>query len=64
MIQNQHQYQITQNKLRDLEGDLIKLEETKNALHPRQYLGRKNSLTKNIDSLKQEIIDYECLKQC
>ena len=63
MIQNQHQYQVTQNKLKDLEKGLMELAKIKDNLHPRQYLGRKNSLTKNIDALKQEISDYEYLKQ-
>ena len=63
MIQNQHQYQVTQNKLKDLEKGLVKLEETKDTLHPRQYSGRKNSLVRNIDALQQEIAEYEGLKQ-
>jgi len=63
MIQNQHQYQVTQNKLKDLERGLIELKETKDALHPRQFSGRKNGLVSNIDILRQEIAEYESLKQ-
>ncbi|MGB5634234.1 MAG: helix-turn-helix transcriptional regulator [Waterburya sp.] len=63
MIQNQHQYQVTQNKLKDLERGLVELEEIKDTLHPRQLLGRKNSLVKNIDALQQEIANYESLRQ-
>jgi len=63
MIQNQHQYQVTHNKLKDLEHGLAELEGIKNTLHPRQFLGRKNSLVKNIDALQQEIAEYESLKQ-
>ena len=63
MLQNQHQYQVTQNKLKDLEKGLVELEKIKDTLHPRQYLGRKNSLVRNIDALNQEIADYENLTQ-
>ena len=63
MIQNQHQYQVTQNKLKDLERGLIELKETKDALHPRQFAGRKNSLVRNIDALQEEVAEYESLKQ-
>ena len=63
MIQNQHQYQVTQNKLLDLERGLVELEKIKDTLHPRQFLGRKNSLIRNIDALRREIAEYESLKQ-
>ncbi|MEL7078148.1 MAG: helix-turn-helix transcriptional regulator [Cyanobacteria bacterium J06648_1] len=63
MIQNQHQYQVTQNKLKDLEEGLVELEEIKDTLHPRQFSGRKNGLVRNIDILRQEIAEYESLKQ-
>lgn len=63
MIQNQHQYQVTQNKLLDLERGLVELEKIKDTLHPRQFLGRKNGLSKTISTLQQEISDYESLKQ-
>ena len=63
MIQNQHQYQVTQNKLLDLERGLVELEKIKDTLHPRQFLGRRNGLSKTISTLQQEIEDYEKLKQ-
>ncbi|MDJ0596438.1 MAG: XRE family transcriptional regulator, partial [Pleurocapsa sp. MO_226.B13] len=63
MIQNQHQYQVTQNKLLDLERGLVELEKIKDTLHPRQFLGRKNSLLRSIGTLQQELSDYESLKQ-
>ena len=63
MIQNQHQYQVTQNKLHDLEQGLIELDKIKDTLHPRQFSGRKNSLVKNINALQQEISDYDSLRQ-
>ena len=63
MIQNQHQYQVTQNKLKDLERGLVELENIKDTLHPRQFLGRKNGLVRSIDTLQLEIAEYESLKQ-
>jgi len=63
MIQNQHQYQVTQNKLKNLERGLIELEKNKNSLHPRQYSGRRNSLVDKIAILDREIVDYESLTQ-
>ena len=63
MIQNQHQYQVTLNKLRDLERVRVELEEIKDTLHPRQFLGRENSLVRSIDTLQQEIAEYKSLKQ-
>ena len=63
MIQNQHQYQVTQNKLKGLERGLVELEKIKDTLHPRQFLGRLNSLSRSIGTLQQEISDYESLKQ-
>ena len=63
MIQNQHQYQVTHNKLKDLEHGLAELKGIKDTLHPRQFLGRKDSLVKKIDALQQEITEYESLKE-
>ncbi|MEL6579273.1 MAG: helix-turn-helix transcriptional regulator [Cyanobacteria bacterium J06621_12] len=63
MIQNQHQYQVTQNKLKDLEQGLVELEKIKDTLHPRQFLERRNGLSKSISTLQQEIEDYERLRQ-
>ena len=58
MIQNEHQYKVTQNKLKDLEQALTELFQIKNNLHPRQFSSRKNGLQITIDSLKQEIEEY------
>ncbi|MCC0178545.1 helix-turn-helix transcriptional regulator [Waterburya agarophytonicola K14] len=63
MIQNQHQHQVTQNKLKDLEQSSIELEKIKDNLHPRQFLGRKNSLVEKIDAIRREIAEYEGLRQ-
>ena len=61
MIQNQHQYQVTQNKLKELERGLIELLEIKDTLRPRQFSARQNSLSGMIQTLKQEIVEYESL---
>ena len=61
MIQNQHQYQVTQNKLKELERGLVELLEIKETLRPRQFSARNNSLSGMIETLKQEIAEYESL---
>jgi HTH-type transcriptional regulator / antitoxin HipB len=61
MIQNERQYKITQTKLRDLQLDLATLD-LPSDLHPRQMLGRKNSLNILIGELEQEIAEYDRLK--
>jgi HTH-type transcriptional regulator / antitoxin HipB len=62
MIQNEHQYRITQTKLKDLEQDLVALEVPDFSLHPRKILARKNSLNILIRELQQEILEYDQLK--
>lgn len=63
MIQNEHQYKVTQNKLKDLEQVLAELLQIKDALHHRQFSSRKNGLQIVIDSLREEIEEYDALKQ-
>ena len=63
MIQNQHQYQVTHNKLQDLEQRLIELLKTKAKLHPRQFIARKHGIEKTILTLRQEISEYKSLKK-
>ncbi len=63
MIQNEHQYKVTQNKLKDLEQALVELETTKETLDPRQFSSRKKGLQLKIDNLNQEIEEYNGLKQ-
>jgi HTH-type transcriptional regulator / antitoxin HipB len=62
MIQNEHQYKVTQTKLRDLKLDLAALEVLDSDLHPRQMLARKNSLNILIKKLQQEITVYDRLQ--
>jgi hypothetical protein len=63
MIQNENQYQITQTKLNALKLDLAALDVPDSDLHPRQVLGRRNSLNILIRELQQEIADYERLQR-
>jgi HTH-type transcriptional regulator / antitoxin HipB len=62
MILNEVQYQVTQTKLKDLEKELTMLTPPPTTLHPRQILSRTNSLNILIDTLKQEMVDYDNLK--
>ena len=62
MIQNERQYKVTQTKLRALEIDLTQLDVPDPSLHPRQVLGRRNSLSLLISELRQEVLEYEQLK--
>jgi HTH-type transcriptional regulator / antitoxin HipB len=62
MIQNEHQYKVTQNKLKDLEGALVELITIKDTLRPRQFSSRQKGLQLTIDNLSQEIEEYESLK--
>lgn len=61
MIQNEHQYKITQAKLQEFERELAAIPENSN-LHPRQVIGWTNSYNLTIRKLKQEIEEYEQLK--
>jgi HTH-type transcriptional regulator/antitoxin HigA len=62
MIQNEHQYKVTQNKLKDLEGALVELIKIKDSLRPRQFSSRQKGLQLTIDNLRQEIGEYDSLK--
>lgn len=63
MIQNEHQYKVTQNKLKDLEQALVELEGDRETFHPRQFSSRKKGLQFKINSLNTEIEEYNVLKQ-
>jgi hypothetical protein len=60
MIQNEHQYKITQTKLREFERELAAIPKNSN-LHPRQVIGWTNSYNLTIRKLKKEIEEYEQL---
>jgi HTH-type transcriptional regulator / antitoxin HipB len=63
MIQNEHQYRITQTKLRELEQELAAINPQSPNMHTRQIVGWTNSLNMTIRQLKQEISEYQQLKQ-
>ena len=63
MIQNEHQYKVTQNKIKGLEQALTELFQIKDTLHPRKFSSRKNGLQMIIDNLQNEIGEYDALKQ-
>lgn len=63
MIQSEQQYQVTQNKLKELEEALARLQEIKDTLHPRQFLARKNGLESSINDLRRESKEYNFLNQ-
>jgi hypothetical protein len=58
MIQNEHQYTVTQAKLQELEQGLTALDRPDLNLHPRQMLARRNSFSALIAKLQQEIDEY------
>jgi HTH-type transcriptional regulator / antitoxin HipB len=62
MILNEIQYKVTQTKLEALEKELEMFNPPPDNLHPRQILSRTNSLNFLIDTLKQEMLDYDHLK--
>ena len=62
MIKNERQYKITKTKLEDLETSLAGIDRHDPNLHPRQILGRVNSLERTIRDLHSEIDEYDRLK--
>jgi HTH-type transcriptional regulator / antitoxin HipB len=62
MIQNERQYKITQTKLKELEQASANIDRADPSLHPRQVLSQINSYEQLINSLKQELAEYEELK--
>jgi HTH-type transcriptional regulator / antitoxin HipB len=63
MIQNEHQYKVTQNQLKNLGQALIELLKIKNDLRLRQFSARQKGLEMSIATLRQEIEEYDSLKQ-
>ncbi len=62
MIQNERQYKVTQTKLRELEQASATIPTENASLHPRQILSQTNIYNKVVETLKQEIAEYEQLK--
>jgi HTH-type transcriptional regulator / antitoxin HipB len=63
MIQNEHQYKVTQTKLRELEQSLIDLDINSGNLSERLLQAEKKGLQVLIDRLCAEIVEYDNLKQ-
>lgn len=63
MIQNEHQYKVTQTKLRELEQSLIDLDINSSNLSKRLLQAEKNGVQVLIDRLYSEIVEYDNLKQ-
>jgi HTH-type transcriptional regulator / antitoxin HipB len=62
VIKNERQYKITKVKLEDLAAALAGIDRHDPNLHPRQILGRVNSLERTIGDLQAEIDEYDRLK--
>jgi HTH-type transcriptional regulator / antitoxin HipB len=63
MIQNEHQYKVTQTKLRELEQSLVNLDVNRGNLTERLLQGEKNGIQVLIDLLRLELVEYDNLKQ-
>ena len=63
MIQNQHQFKVTNSKLKELEQSLADLTENKEGLTDRLLQAQQAGLSVWIDRLKAEISEYELLQQ-
>jgi HTH-type transcriptional regulator/antitoxin HigA len=63
MIQNEHQYKITQTKLRELERSLADLDVSRGNLTERLLQAEKKGIQVLIDRLRSEIAEYDNLKQ-
>ena len=63
MIQNEHQYKVTQTKLRELEQSLMNLDVNLGNLTERLLQAEKNGIQVLIDLLRLELVEYDNLKQ-
>jgi HTH-type transcriptional regulator / antitoxin HipB len=63
MIQNEHQYKVSQGKIREIEQHLDQLYKEKNSLHPRQFKMRENGLQGILLEIQEEIEKYDALKE-
>jgi HTH-type transcriptional regulator / antitoxin HipB len=63
MIQNEHQYKVTQTKLRELEQSLIDIDINSGNLSKRLLQAEKNGVQVLVDRLCAEIVEYDNLKQ-
>ena len=63
MIQNQHQYKITNSKLKELELVLLSLVNNPTQLSERLWQSQQAGVQVWIDRLKTEIIEYDLLQK-
>jgi HTH-type transcriptional regulator / antitoxin HipB len=63
MIQNEHQYKVTQTKLRELEQSSIDLDVNRSNLSDRLLQAEKQGIKVLIDRLRSEVVEYDNLKQ-
>ena len=63
MIQNQHQYKITNSKLKELELVLLNLADNPTQLSERLWQSQQAGVQVWIDRLKTEIIEYDLLQK-
>jgi HTH-type transcriptional regulator / antitoxin HipB len=63
MIQNEHQYKVTQTKLRELEQASIDVDINSDNLSERLLQAEKKGIQVLIDRLGAEIVEYDNLKQ-
>jgi ribosome-binding protein aMBF1 (putative translation factor) len=62
MIQNEHQYKVTQGAIKDLQQAIEKLLEQSANLHPRQISAVQNSFQTQIDRMQSQLLEYDDLK--
>jgi HTH-type transcriptional regulator / antitoxin HipB len=63
MIQNEHQYKVSQGKIKEIEQSLEQLYKEKNSLHPRQFKMRESGLQGILAEVREEIEKYDALKE-
>ncbi len=63
MIQNQHQYKVTNSKLKELEQSLAHLTDNPEELSDRLLKAQQAGLQVWIDRLKADVVEYERLQQ-
>jgi HTH-type transcriptional regulator / antitoxin HipB len=63
MIQNEHQYKVSQGKVKEIEQYLDQLYKEKDSLHPRQFKMRENGLQGILEEIQEEIKKYDALKE-
>jgi HTH-type transcriptional regulator / antitoxin HipB len=63
MIQNEHQYKVSQGRIREIEQSLDQLYKEKISLHPRQFKMRENGLQGILAEIQEEIKKYNVLKE-